>query len=319
MFAPYISPSELYHYGIKGMKWGVRRYQNSDGTLTDAGRERYRKGKTPIHYESARTRKYEKKYGTNSYEYRKSAELDELLAQRYRQDAGTPLGIAKSVGKYIATGGASQQKTYEMSRATGRGVVESYIRSKLDISPAVLLSVATGTVAANLVRNVEASGKLASAISQISNGPLKNILKQPVSNAGDAVKALKDAGGIVVGGATGVPKVVTKSIGSAPIVIGGGSASGKIAERMAADAQKILANPNRGKEFSKMMGTRIADSITPEKVTNAMLPAGRTKAQVVAGSLAGQVANIVPSNRGHEWSLQQQWLRSNYIRRGKKK
>lgn len=28
----------LSHYGIKGMKWGVRRYQNSDGTLTSAGK-----------------------------------------------------------------------------------------------------------------------------------------------------------------------------------------------------------------------------------------------------------------------------------------
>lgn len=32
---------ELYHYGILGMKWGVRRYQNKDGSLTPAGRRHY--------------------------------------------------------------------------------------------------------------------------------------------------------------------------------------------------------------------------------------------------------------------------------------
>lgn len=33
---------ELYHHGIKGMKWGVRRYQNKDGSLTPAGKARER-------------------------------------------------------------------------------------------------------------------------------------------------------------------------------------------------------------------------------------------------------------------------------------
>lgn len=33
--------NELRHWGIKGMKWGQRRYQNKDGTLTPAGKARY--------------------------------------------------------------------------------------------------------------------------------------------------------------------------------------------------------------------------------------------------------------------------------------
>ena len=36
-----VNSNELYHHGIKGQKWGVRRFQNKDGTLTPDGKKRY--------------------------------------------------------------------------------------------------------------------------------------------------------------------------------------------------------------------------------------------------------------------------------------
>ena len=40
-FSKYMPKRELMHHGIKGMHWGIRRYQNPDGTLTAAGKKKY--------------------------------------------------------------------------------------------------------------------------------------------------------------------------------------------------------------------------------------------------------------------------------------
>ena len=40
--------SDIQHFGVKGMKWGVRRYRNEDGTLTAMGKARYEKAQKDV-------------------------------------------------------------------------------------------------------------------------------------------------------------------------------------------------------------------------------------------------------------------------------
>ena len=51
--------AELFHTGVKGMKWGVRRYQNKDGSLTPLGKKRYAKELAKLEAEKKRVQQQE--------------------------------------------------------------------------------------------------------------------------------------------------------------------------------------------------------------------------------------------------------------------
>lgn len=72
------SDGELYHYGVKGMKWGVRRYQNEDGSLTEAGKKRL------SNYQTKELARIDKKYDTSREvrRFNKASERQQIAKQQ---------------------------------------------------------------------------------------------------------------------------------------------------------------------------------------------------------------------------------------------
>lgn len=94
----------LAHHGILGMKWGVRRYQNEDGTLTEAGKKRYardmanmaeRERKAAI-YASKQKAKADK---LNAKALKIEAKTNKLEAKADRKEAKERLKMLKASGK----------------------------------------------------------------------------------------------------------------------------------------------------------------------------------------------------------------------------
>lgn len=83
-----MSEYELVHWGVKGMKWGVRRYQNKDGSLTPAGKKRaraYRDKEIKALDKTWRTDKLEKRLDKNVKRY--SENPNDRLRDKIGRDA----------------------------------------------------------------------------------------------------------------------------------------------------------------------------------------------------------------------------------------
>ncbi len=96
--------NELYHWGIKGMKWGVRRYQNKDGSLTPTGKKRKRDNWSEDAKTASDIRKKSVKEMSNA-ELRKLNERTRLENEHKQLNPGAVRKGMKAVGTAVAVTG----------------------------------------------------------------------------------------------------------------------------------------------------------------------------------------------------------------------
>ena len=90
--------NNLQHHGIKGQKWGIRRFQNKDGSLTPAGRKRQKQDNGPIHED------YSKSHDTKSVKSMSDKELrDRINRLNMERQYAQLTATEKSIGRKIVS------------------------------------------------------------------------------------------------------------------------------------------------------------------------------------------------------------------------
>lgn len=125
-----VQNDELYHYGVERQKWGVRRYQNPDGSLTEEGRKRYLKGDLDSGY-AMLTSTGKREIGKELTKNRKMAEalaeekikpniqtLDEA-SKELNDNANKYAELVKSKSKELANNAEFKAKCYKHFEGIG--------------------------------------------------------------------------------------------------------------------------------------------------------------------------------------------------------
>lgn len=103
---------ELYHHGVKGQKWGVRRYQNPDGTHTELGRKRDRRRGNVFISGTSKLQDKSSTYYREGLPDPIKKEIDGYIAQKKKIIVGDAPGLDTAVQEYLAEKGYKKVVVY---------------------------------------------------------------------------------------------------------------------------------------------------------------------------------------------------------------
>jgi len=199
----------LAHHGILGMKWGVRRFQNKDGSLTNAGRERYSDGGEASTSKTGMSSSTKKKIAAAALAAG-AITVAAIYASKHPEQVNKVVNSAKDVAVNKLGGSVKKGASYvadfakNATSALKQGYNEGIDDRKMketNTSPATSKDTGLAVNKAKYQRNARSIGNAAGQIKETASYAVRNAPKKAMEGLAEVLEnAPKNAVKKVVGG-----------------------------------------------------------------------------------------------------------------------